>query len=68
MDMFWNKRLSILKFHIIFVTMLQKFFYSHTWNVLQWFLVFIILKTSIKILHYVLRISARFIHNGILVL
>jgi hypothetical protein len=70
MDMFWNKRLSILKFPIIFVAMLQKFFYSHTFNsqVLQRFLDFIILKTIIKFVHYGLRIFAGFIHNGILLL
>jgi hypothetical protein len=68
--MFWNKRLSIIKFPIIFVAMLLKFFYSHTFNsqVLQWFLGFIILKTIIKFLHYSLRIFAGFIHNGILLL
>jgi lysylphosphatidylglycerol synthetase-like protein (DUF2156 family) len=56
--------------YIIIVTMLPKFFYSHTWNnhVLQWFLGFIIVKTSIKFHHYNLRISVGFIHNGILLL
>jgi hypothetical protein len=70
MDIFWNKQLSILKFHIIFVSMLPKFFYSHTWNnqVLQRFLGFIILKTIIKFLNHSLRIFAGFIHNGILLL
>jgi hypothetical protein len=70
MDMFWNKRLSILKFPIIFVAMLQKFLYSHTFNnqVLQPFLDFIIHKTIIIFLNYSLRIFAGFIHNGILLL
>jgi hypothetical protein len=70
MDMFWNKRLSILKFPIIFVAMLPKFLYSHTFKsqVLQQFLGFIILKTIIKFLHYSLRIFAGFVHNGILLL
>jgi hypothetical protein len=70
MDMFWNKRLSILKFPIIFVTMLPKFFYSHTFKsqALQRFLGFIILKTIIKKFHYGLRIFAGFIHNGIFLL
>jgi hypothetical protein len=30
MDMFWNKWLSIIKFHIIFASMLPKLFYNHT--------------------------------------
>jgi hypothetical protein len=70
MDMFWNKWLPILKFPIIFVTIFQKFFYSHTFNsqVLQRFLGFIILKAIIKFLHYGLRIFAGFINNGILLL
>jgi hypothetical protein len=70
MDMLWNKWLSILKFHIIFVVLLPKFFYSHTWNsqVLQSFLCFISIKTTIQFLHCGLRISAGFIHNGILLL
>jgi hypothetical protein len=70
MEMFWDKRLSILKFPIIFVTMLPKFFYSHTFNsqVLQWFLGFIILWTIIKSIHYGLRNFAGFVHNGILLL
>jgi hypothetical protein len=70
MDMFWNKRLSILKFHIIFVAMLPKFFYNHTWNnqVLQHFIMFIIFKTTKKCCHCDLRISVGFIHNGILLL
>jgi hypothetical protein len=68
--MFWNKWLSILKFPIIFIAMLPKFFYNHTFNsqVLQRFLGCIILKTIIKFLHYGLRIFAGFIHNGILLL
>jgi hypothetical protein len=50
--------------------MLPKFFYSHTFNsqAIQWFLGFIILKTIIKFLDYGLRIFARFIDNGILLL
>jgi hypothetical protein len=70
MDMFWNKRLSILKFPIIFVVILPKFFYSHTFNsqVLQQFLGFIILKTIIKFLHYGLRVFVGFILVGILLL
>jgi hypothetical protein len=70
MDMFWNKWLSILKFPIIFVTMLPKFFYRHTFSsqVLQQFFGFIILKTIIKFLHYGLRIFAGFILVGILLL
>jgi hypothetical protein len=50
--------------------MLPKFFYSHTFKrqVLQWFLGFIILKVSLKFLNYGLRIFARFLHNGILLL
>jgi hypothetical protein len=68
--MFWNKQLCILKFAIIFVAMLPKFFYSHTFNnqVLKWFLGFIIPKTIKKFLHYGLRIFAGFIHNDILLL
>jgi hypothetical protein len=68
--MFWNKRLSILKFPIIFVALLPKFFYSHTFRsqVLQRFLGFIILKTIIKCVHYGLRIFAGLIQNGILLL
>jgi hypothetical protein len=70
MDMFWNKRLSILKFPIIFIAILSKFFYSHTFKsqVLQRFLGFIILKTIINFPHYSLRIFAGFIHNGILLI
>jgi hypothetical protein len=70
MDMFWNKRLSIHKFQYIFVAMLSKFFYSHTYKsqVLQWFLGFIILKTIIKFVQYSLRIFAGFVHKGILLL
>jgi hypothetical protein len=50
--------------------MLPKFFYSHTFKrqVLQWFLGFIILKVSLKFLNYGLRIFARFLKNGILLL
>jgi hypothetical protein len=46
MDLSWNKQLSILKFRIILVDLLPKFFYSHTWTsqVLQRFIVLIILK------------------------
>jgi hypothetical protein len=70
MDMFWNKQLSILKSPIIFVAMLSKFFYSHTFNsqVLLQFLDFIILKTIIKFLQYGLRIFAGFILISILLL
>jgi hypothetical protein len=70
MDIFWNKRLSIVKFPIIFIAMLPKFFYSHTFKsqVLQWFFGFIFLKTIIKFPHYSLRIFAWFIHNDILLL
>jgi hypothetical protein len=70
MDMFWNKRLSILKFPYIHVAMLPKFFYTHTYKsqVLQWFLGFVILKTIIKFVKYGLRIFAGFIHGGILLL
>jgi hypothetical protein len=70
MDMFWNKRLSILKFPYIFVTMLPKFFYTHTYKsqVLHWFLGFIIVKTIIKLVKYNLRIFVGFIHSGILLL
>jgi hypothetical protein len=69
-DMFWNKWLSILKFLYIFVAMLSKFFYSHTYKsqVLQQFLGFIILKTIIKFIQYDLRIFAGFIHSGIMLL
>jgi hypothetical protein len=68
--MFWNKRLSILKFPIIFVAMLSKKFSSHTFNreALQRFLGFIILKTIIKFLHYSPRIFAGLLHSGILLL
>jgi hypothetical protein len=68
--MFWNKRLSILKFLYIFVAMLPKFFYTHTYKsqVIQWFLGFIILKTIIKFVKYDLRIFAGFVHSGILLL
>jgi hypothetical protein len=70
MDVFWKKRLSILKFLIIFVVVLPKFFYSHSFKsqVLQQFLGFIILKKVIKFVHYTLRIFAGFMHNGILIL
>jgi hypothetical protein len=70
MNMFWNKRLSILKFLYIFVAMLPKFFYSHTYksHVLQRFFGFIILKTIIKFVQYGLRIFAGFVLNGILLL
>jgi hypothetical protein len=68
--LFWNKWLSILKFPIIFVAMLPKFFHIHTFNnqVLQRFLGFIIIKTIIKFLHYGLRIFAGFVNNGIMLL
>jgi hypothetical protein len=68
--MFLNKQFSILKFPIIFVAMLPKFFYSHTFKsqVLQWLLGFIILKIIIKFLQCGLRIFAGFIHNDIVLL
>jgi hypothetical protein len=70
MDMFWNKRLSILKFSYIFDAMLPKFFYTHTYKsqVQQQFLGFIILKTIIKCVQYSLRIFAGFVHSGIVLL
>jgi hypothetical protein len=63
-----EKRLSILKFYIIIVTLLPKFFYSHNWNnhVLQRFIAFIIFKTAKKFLHYELRISVGTVYIGIL--
>jgi ribosomal protein L39E len=70
MDMFWNKRFSILKFSYIFVAMLPKFFYTHTYKsqVLQRFLSFIIFKTIIKFVQYGLRMFAGFVYSGILLL
>jgi hypothetical protein len=70
MDMFWNKWLSILKFSYIFVAMLPKFFYTHTYKsqVLQRFFGFIILNIIIKFVQYGLRIFACFVHSGILLL
>jgi hypothetical protein len=56
--------------HYIYISMLPKFFYTHTYKsqVLQWFLGFIIIKTIIKFVKYGLRIFAGFIYNGILFL
>jgi hypothetical protein len=70
MDMFWSKWLFILKFLYIFVAMLPKFFYTHTYKsqVLQRFLGFINLKTIVKFVKYGLRIFAGFIRSGILLL
>jgi hypothetical protein len=70
MDIFWNKRHTILKFPIIFVAMLPKFFCSHTFKsqVLHRFLGFIIIKTIIKSLHYRPRIFPGFVQTGILLL
>jgi hypothetical protein len=70
MDLFWNKRLSRLKFCTIFVTMLPKTIYSHTWNIQvpQLFIVLIILKTTKNFLHNERKTSAGFVHIGILLL
>jgi hypothetical protein len=61
MNMFWNKHLSVLKFCLIYVAMLPKFFYSQTWNsqVLERFLVLIIFKTSKKYLRPLKFLSLR---------
>jgi hypothetical protein len=67
--MLWNKRLSILKLCIIFITILTKFFYCHTWKTqdLQQFIVLIIFEITKKIPHCG-KISAEFIHIVILLL